>query len=395
MAEAWVAAGCGGFAVARVDYGSDELSAVDIGGGQDVTFIGGEMPGREQSHRQKPADGKARPPSYGDAIRMARLVWGLLERPRGWSFAAITDELGVSERTLMRYVAACRRDLVDAEERPLIEAISRGGRRLLRLADGAQRPDSTAFQVLSFYFALAVFQFLDGTVIKDGIDDLWERFTLTVPEAHRPRLADFQHKFFAISYAVKDYRAFDDQLDAIVQCLVYQHKLRIDYAGLLGGGKTHDFEPYTLLMYRGGLYVLGRSHRGKKIVTLAVERIRRAERLPERFEYPKRYSPQQHTEGIFGIIEGPETAVDLLLMNAQTEAYLRARLIHPTQRFQRRPDGTTVLSIKVRGTEELKNWILGFGAYVQVLHPPHLRAEIAATIAAMAALYPENAPRRA
>ena len=83
--------------------------------------------------------------------------------------------------------------------------------------------------------------------------------------------------------------------------------LRLDYAGLLGEGKTHDFEPYTLLMYRGGLYLLGRSHRGAKIVTLAVERIRRAERLPERFEYPKNYSPQQHTEGIFGIIEGPES----------------------------------------------------------------------------------------
>jgi proteasome accessory factor B len=192
---------------------------------------------------------------------------------------------------------------------------------------------------------------------------------------------------------VKDYRAFDDQLDAIVQGLVYQHKIRVDYAGLLGGGKTHDFEPYTLLMYRGGLYLLGRSHRGKKIVTLAVERIRGAERLPERFAYPKQYSPQQHTEGIFGIIEGLETRVDLLIMNAQTEAYLRARLIHPTQRFHRRSDGTTMLSLKVRGTEELKNWILGFGAYVQVLQPPKLRAELAATIAAMGTLYMENGRR--
>lgn len=68
-------------------------------------------------------------------------------------------------------------------------------------------------------------------------------------------------------------------------------------------------------MYRGGLYLLGRSYRGAKIVTLAVERIRRAERVPERFEYPKRYSPQEHTVGSFGIMEGPETKVELLIMN--------------------------------------------------------------------------------
>ena len=345
------------------------------------------MAKRGRTARRAVEGGKARAPSYGDAIRMARLLWGLLERPHGWSFAAIVDELGISERTLLRYVAACRRELVDADERPLIEAITRGGRRLLRLADGAQRPDSTVFQVLSFYFALAVFQFLDGTVLKDGIDDLWERFARTVPAAHLGRLADFQRKFFVVPYAVKDYRAFDTQLDVILQGLVYQHSLRLDYGGLLGTGKTHEFRPYTLQMYRGGLYLLGRSHRGSKIVTLAVERIRRVERLPERFEYPKRYSPQQHTEGTFGIIEGPEARVELLINNAETEAYLRARLIHPTQRFHRRRDGRTVLSLTVRGTEELRNWILGFGSYLEVLAPAALRDEVAASARQTAALY--------
>lgn len=345
------------------------------------------MRNRTRAARRTTTPGPARRPSYGDAMRMARLLWGLLERPHGWSVAAITDELAISERTLLRYVAACRRDLVDAEERPLIETLSRGGRRLLRIADAAPKPDSTVFQVLSFYFALAVFQFLDGTILKDGIDDLWERFARTLPPAHRTRLADFQRKFFVVPYAVKDYRAFDDQLDAIVQGLVYQQRLQLDYGGLLGTGKTHVFEPYTLVMYRGGLYLLGRSHRGSKIVTLAVERIRSATRLPQRFDYPRDYSPQHHTEGIFGIIEGPETRVELLVTNAETEAYLAARRLHPSQRFQRRRDGRTVLSMTVRGTEELKNWILGFGPYLEVLRPQALREEVAAAARATAALY--------
>ena len=41
----------------------------------------------------------------------------------------------------------------------------------------------------------------------------------------------------------------------------------------------------------------------------------------------------------------------------------------------------------VRGTEELKNWILGFGPYMEVLRPPPLRDEVAAAVKAMAALY--------
>src|SRR4029453_2983651 len=146
-------------------------------------------------------------------------------------------------------------------------------------------------------------------------------------------------------------------------------------------------------MYRGGLYLLGRSHRGTKIVTLAVERIRQAERLPERFEYPKGYSPQEHTQGIFGLIEDPETRVELLITNAETQVYLAARRIHPTQRFERRPDGRVVLSMTVRGIEELKHWILGFGPYLKVLRPSQLRDEVAAAVKAMAALYERDAQK--
>lgn len=334
----------------------------------------------------------ARKPSYGDAIRLVRIVYGLLWRPRGWSFAAIEAELGISERTLLRYLAACRRELVDADGQPIIEAFRRGGSRMLRLAESGRMAESAAYQVLVFYFALSVFQFLDGTVIKDGVADLWERFLRSVPGAQQARMAAFQRKFYAVPHALKDYRAFDAQLDTIVFCLAHDRRMRVDYAGLLGGGKVHEIEPYTLLMYRGGLYVLGRSHRGGRIVTLAVERMRRAERLPTGFDYPPSYTPEKHTEGIFGIIEGPETHVELLIKDAPTRAYLASRRIHPTQQVRPRRDGRAVLSMTVRGTDELKYWILGFGPHVEVLQPPALRAEVGRLLAAAAHAYSGSRP---
>jgi hypothetical protein len=85
--------------------------------------------------------------------RLARIVHGLLSRPHGWSFDAIQAELSISGRTLLRYLAACRRELVDADGHPILEVIRRGERRLLRLADAARTPESTAYQALSFYFA--------------------------------------------------------------------------------------------------------------------------------------------------------------------------------------------------------------------------------------------------
>jgi len=328
----------------------------------------------------KTARRPARKPTYGAATRLARLLLGLQGRAHGWSFAAVEEALGISERTLLRYLAIGRRELVGADGQPVIESFRRGDQRLLRLSQAAQLGESTVYQVLFFYFALSVFQFLDGTVIRDGVDDLWERFLRSVPGAQRARLGDLRRKFFAVPHAMKDYGAFDAQLDTIVACLVHERRMRIDYGGLLGAGKTHDFEPYTLLMYRGGLYVVGRSHRGRKIIALAVERMRAVEKLPSRFEYPDSYTPERYTEGIFGLIDGPETTVELLIKDAETHAYLASRRLHRSQAFRARPRGDWVLTLTVRGTAELKYWILGLGPHVEVLRPAALRAEIRAML---------------
>jgi proteasome accessory factor B len=329
----------------------------------------------------------ARKPTYGSAARVGRLLYGLLSRPRGWSFSAVESELGISERTLLRYLAACRRELVDSDGRPIIEAFRLGDRRMLRLAESGKMEESAAYQVLFLYFAMSVFQFLDGTVIKEGVADLWERFLRSVPAAQRTRLGDFQRKFYAVPHAMKDYRDFDAQLDTIVFCLSNNRRMRVDYSGMLGEPKVHEFDPYTLLMYRGGLYVVGRSHRRGAVITFAVERMRHIERLPDTFEYPEGYSPEKHSQGIFGIIEGPQTAVELLIKDAPTRAYLESRRIHPTQQFRPRRDGRTVLSMTVRGTDELKYWILGFGPHIEVLRPAALRNEVAALLNAAARAY--------
>src|SRR5439155_24555432 len=107
----------------------------------------------------------------------------------------------------------------------------------------------------------------------------------------------------------------------------------------------------------------------------------------ERFEYPRRYSPVRHTEGTFGIVDGPETEVKLELLSSETVALLASRRLHPTQRFERRGDGTAVLTMRVGGTRELKNWILSLGAFVRVLEPEALRKEVGATLAQASKLY--------
>jgi|SRR5579884_2642143 predicted DNA-binding transcriptional regulator YafY len=120
---------------------------------------------------------------------------------------------------------------------------------------------------------------------------------------------------------------------------------------------------------------------------MAVERMRQVSLAPgegggfQKFAYPLTFRPECYTEGAFGImVEEEPTEVEILIHNRETESYLRARNIHPSQRFRRGRDGRTVLAMSVRGTTELRNWILGFGPWLEVLKPQKLRNEIAALL---------------
>jgi predicted DNA-binding transcriptional regulator YafY len=333
-----------------------------------------------------------RKPSYEAATRLAAIMLQLSAQPWGMSFGAIQRRFSISERTMMRYVAACRKKLLDPGGRPLVEVVPRGSQRYLRLArvDGA--PHSTAYQAASLYFVLTLLKFLDQTVIREGVEDIWERVRRDLPGSQQLTLADFDRKFYSVDYAPKLYREHEQVIDLLLRALIHQWRLQIDYAGLGGEGKTHRFDPYTLIVHKGGLYLIGLSDVYKKIVYLAVERIRTAVPLldanqaTEKFVYPRGYRPEKHLDGAFGIIDGPETKVELLLLG-DTEALLRSRAIHPTQRFHRRDDGKTVLTLTVRGTAELRNWILSHGPWVEVLKPGELRQEVADLLASAAGLY--------
>lgn len=354
-----------------------------------MSAAGGRRGRKHRGRTGRRGAARSRPATYGTAIRVARILWGLLSRPYGWSLEAMGRELRVSERTLLRYVAACRDQLVDARGRSLVELVRRGDRRLVRLADSARTPDSTAYQALSFYFAMTVFRFLDGAGLENGVEDLWSRFQKGLPRGRsQARLADLRRKFYAVPPAVRDYAAFDERLDVALRGLVNQRRVRIEYAPPEGGEPvSHEVDPYTLALSGGTLYLIGCARADGRIVRLALEGIRTVALTEERFEYPKRYAPETYADGVFGVVDGDETAVSILVRSEQTVRLVRTRRLHPTQRFIRQQGGAAILSMRVRGTEELKSWILSLGPGVEVIEPRSLRDDVRRAHVEAAALY--------
>jgi predicted DNA-binding transcriptional regulator YafY len=67
--------------------------------------------------------------------------------------------------------------------------------------------------------------------------------------------------------------------------------------------------------------------------------------------------------------------------------YVQESRWHASQRVTPLRDGSVVAEFRVSGTEEIKSWILGFGAKAVVLAPESLRLEIGRELRDLATAY--------
>ena len=155
---------------------------------------------------------------------------------------------------------------------------------------------------------------------------------------------------------------------------------------------VHDyiFSPYFIEPYAIGqsTHVVGVKEPDGKLRTFKIERIERAELLNERYALPIDFSPQELLEDAWGIWFTEEEPVEVVLrFDAQVAKRVKESRWHRSQEIKELENGFLEWRARVSTWKEMLPWIRGWGAAVEVLAPPDLRAEIAEEAQRMAKLY--------
>jgi len=318
---------------------------------------------------------KAPPPAvtrYAPASRLHGLR-ALLEGPEGVSIYDVAERFGVNPRTALRYIQALQR----AGE-PLYEEMS-GKRKVWRLMPTARRQSITltTAQMVALFLSRRVFDFLAGTGFKEDLDDVFRKLEATLRRKDFAAVRNLDRKVFDVNEARHLYEGRIEDVNDIMTALLREERLRVTHEGVSGGKKTFVLEPYTLLVYKKGLYLAGRSEgHGGAVRTFALDGFREVEWLRgQTFEYPEGYKPEQITEGAFGLIRGKEVTKVRLWFDDKVARYVQRRMWHPTQAF-RKVAGGVEMTMEVRGTTEVVSWVLGFGGTARVVEPTSLRDEV-------------------
>lgn len=158
------------------------------------------------------------------------------------------------------------------------------------------------------------------------------------------------------------------------------------------GKKTVQWiiHPYLLKEYRNRWFLIGRLGGETKMVTLALDRIKKIKPAKEAFISNDLLDLEQVYDNVIGVtLPEDETVTDILINVKPAQVpYVLTKPIHFSQEvMQEREDGSVQIKLRLINNYELRSVLLGYGASLEVLEPNKLREQIRAVFQQGSELY--------
>jgi predicted DNA-binding transcriptional regulator YafY len=310
--------------------------------------------------------------------RQWRLFQKLAKSRFGIGLDPLVEELGCTKRTVYRDLDA----LMQAGFPVTSE--KRDGRVLYKLIDTFRLGDVpfTADEVLALAFGEDLLRTLEGTVFHESVRSALAKIRAALSPELASTLASLAGSFRVLPGPHKSYARFRETIRALNEAVIGRETVRIRYrTGGTGTASARELDPYRVWYRSGGLYVVGRDHRSGEIRTFAVDRIGAIAPTGRRFEPGADFDFDAYVGASFGVVHEPATHVRIRF-EKDVAAYVAERTWHPSQKLRELRDGAVELAMEVGGSQELKSWVLSFGASATLLEPAALRAEVLRAIEA-------------
>jgi predicted DNA-binding transcriptional regulator YafY len=320
----------------------------------------------------------------GDQLaRQWRLIQLLARRRYGVGLDELAAELECNKRTVYRDL-----DALQYAGFP-VTSEKRDGRVFYRLLESFELGEApfTPDELLALAFGEDLLKGLAGTVFHDSIHSALAKIRSSLGPELQAFLARLRESFRVLPGPHKRYAEASDTIRALNEAVLERQTVHIAYTtGRTGESSVRDLDPYRVWYKSGALYVIGHDHKSGEVRTFAVDRIASAALGETRFEVPPDFDFEARTASAFGVVADPAEPVRIRF--AQRWAlYVQEHDWHPSQHFSLTAEGGVELAMEVGIGDELRGWVLSFGAGAEVLAPAALRDDVAAELARAGAWY--------
>jgi len=292
---------------------------------------------------------------------------------RGISLSTLARERGVSKKTIQRDIS-----YLSSLSFPIYsENISQNNQVIYKMLPHYRFP-SISFNQEEFLTLL--FMFKSAHPLQSYFDDVVKNCFDKMHSQSSPELLKFYQKVWnSILPDTKSTIVWNQEesknLKKILQSLIQGKKLYFKYNSVLSNTeKEHLVTVLCLKIHENNIYIAAFSKERKAILIYAINRMRSTEIVSEPRDNVE-FNAQKFFEDSFGIYAGKPFQVKLLF-SEKIAAYIKERIWHPKQKVKLLDDGKVLLQIPATSINEIKKYVLSYGANVKVLEPQELIDEI-------------------
>lgn len=217
----------------------------------------------------------------------------------------------------------------------------------------------------------------------------FQRAEAVLEESAAERLTNWRRRVRVISPGpgLKTPRIAMDVQSVVYGALLEGKQIQITYKAIgAGESKCMTLHPQGLVLKGGVVYLVATAWDYDDPRHYALHRIKKATSAGTAARVLQDFDFRSYVDGAFRYPASPDSIALTLRVSAHLAELLTERPLGSDQRIE--PEqGQHVVRATVPDTEELRWWLLSFGANVEVVEPKSLRAEMVQTIDGMASRY--------
>ena len=321
----------------------------------------------------------------GDQLaRQWMIIQSLISSRQGKSVSDLAGSLKCHRRTVYRDLEA-----LQAAGFP-VYTDKAAGKNVWSLLDAAKHSIPIPFnlpELMALYFSRGMMGALKDTVFYDSLVSLFDKIKSTLPAEYIEYLGQIEKSLAVRTKPYKQYGQLRSIIDQVSEAAIQKNYVEIDYYTMSRKTKTRrKVAPYKIWFFDGTFYLIGNCGLREDVRIFAMDRINNLELTNERFEMPNDFNIDEFMKSSFGVFHGDPVQVRIWFA-ADVAEYIREKIWHETQNIESQSDGSIIFEAEVAGIEEIKYWVLKWGAKARVIEPESLREAIQAEASAMVSNY--------
>lgn len=179
----------------------------------------------------------------------------------------------------------------------------------------------------------------------------------------------------------------EDKISKINYSMSRGRALSLNYFSINKSSLTiRKVDPYNLIFKSGAWYIIGYCHMKQQVETFKVSRIKSLKITDEIYMRPYNFELKDYLEKNWALFTGEKTKVTIKF-DKNMDCFIRDTKWHVNQEIKNLEDGSVLFSVYVDETDDIKNWVMGFGKNAEVIEPSQLRDEIKQEIIEMSKKY--------